>query len=138
MRQLLLRPGDEAFALILKKGLQIGRGMGLDNQRLFLRRHIEVHQRQLDVWQTFFLAQQMAVHLELRPVQMPVVLTHGIEVAAKGLDLFKLAQLCVVTIGPAAHAQAFVVTAEADFGLVVRRPALRHHPVTRHAFERRR
>jgi hypothetical protein len=68
--KLLRRPGQEALALRLKVFLERG-GREMFGQRRFLRAgHVEVDEGEVDVGQLPVGAQQPAVNLQLRPVQV--------------------------------------------------------------------
>ena len=136
MRQFLRGPVQKLFALRFKIMLQ-GLGAELLAQQRFLQAvNVQINQRQAQLGQAQFLAQQPAVNLHLRPVQLPVVVRQGGQVAAKGFDLFKLQLVRIVAIGSAAHHQLLVFAAQAELGLVAVRAARRNQRVARHAFLR--
>ena len=122
VRGFLRGPVAKAPAALLEKVLQRCGGVPLGQHRLVLRRHVEVHQRQLDLGQTALRAQQRAVDLHLRPVQCAAVGGHRVQIAAKGLDLLDAPALRVVAVGAAAHGQAVELAADADFGFVAVTP----------------
>ena len=87
----------------------------LGQQRFVQAGDVEVHQRQVDVLQAFLAAQQPAINLDLRPVQVTPVVGHAVQVTAVGFDLFELVLRRVIPISPAAHPQVFVVALQAHF-----------------------
>ncbi|UUZ74278.1 hypothetical protein LP415_08300 [Polaromonas sp. P1(28)-8] len=136
MRQLLAGPGQKAFALRFKILFQ-RRGRELLGEWCFLQAgHVKVDQRQVDVWKVFFGAQQPAINLQLRPVQLPAVLGHGMQVAAKGLHFFELVERRVIAVSPAPHGQCLVVALQAHFRLVGLAAPRCHQRMAGHAFLR--
>ena len=99
----LPRPGNKAVALQCKETPQIIRLEGLTIGRFFLADHVEVHHRQVDLFQRQLGAQQPAVHLGLSPVQAAVVVRDAGDIAAVGLDLFQQVLRGVVAVGPAGY-----------------------------------
>jgi hypothetical protein len=112
--------------------------MLLHQHRLPLTCDIEVHERKPDLREISRLAHQPAVDLHLRPVQMPVIGRHTIEIAAIGFELFELVLLRVVTIRAAANAQRAVLAGEPDFCFVVFATTRGDERVARDAFHCRR
>ena len=96
--------------------------------------YVKVHQCQVDVVKPFFPAQQPAVNFYLRPVQRTLVVGHGVQVATKGFNFFKLIRGGVIAVSAAPHSQGFVVTLQGDFRLVLGIAPRHHHGVARHAF----
>ena len=123
---LLARPAQEVFAQRLEKLLQFG-GRGVLADRVFgLVQHMQVDQAQCEGLQAPALAQQGAIHLELRPVQQRLVGCNGLQRATKGLELFQRVVHGVKAIGAPTHQQARVAAREADLGLVLRPAPLRY------------
>ncbi|WP_377705935.1 hypothetical protein [Pseudoduganella sp. UC29_71] len=118
VRHLLLGPGEETAAMQFKEGTQAVRVGVLCEQRLLLAAHVEVHQCQPHRRQPAREAQQMAVNLQLRPVQLAVVVRHARQVAAEGLDFLQLVLLRVVAVRAAAHVQRAESAGQAYFLLV--------------------
>ena len=118
VRQFLLGPGHEAAALLFEENAQ-GSGIGfLGEHRFLLRADVEVDQGQAQGSQFACGAQQMAVDLELGPVQDAVVGGLARQVAAVGLDFFELVLARVVAVGASAHMQRAEITGQADFALI--------------------
>ena len=104
--QFSICPCDEALAQGLEEGLQFDcRALLRQRRRLLLAADVEVHQRHGQLGQVELPAQQRTVDLGLRPVQMPVVGGHEVEVALEGLDLLQQATFGIEAIGTPAHDQ---------------------------------
>ena len=136
VRGLAVRPGQVALALRGKERLQRGGGVFLHQHGLGMGGGVHVDQRKLEPRHPARLAQQVAVHLGLGPVQRAVVGAHAVQRAAVGLDFFELAQRRVPAIGAAAHRQVVVRAGQRHLGLVAGAAALLHRTVALHAFER--
>jgi hypothetical protein len=89
VRQLLLGPGQEVAAARLEELAQRFGGMRFDEAGFLLAGDVEVHQRQVQFGQPARLAQEPAIDLGLRPVQVAVVGGLPRQVAAMRLDLFQ-------------------------------------------------
>jgi hypothetical protein len=118
VRQLLCGPRHEAFALVRKQRGQVGGALRFAQHRLLAAADVVVDQRQVHLGQLARLAQQVAVHAQLRPVQVAVVGGDAGKLAAVGLDLFKQVLRRVVAVGAAAHRERPVLAAERHLGLV--------------------
>ena len=127
VQQLGVCPVQKALAQRLKKGLQISRRAVLGQRRCgLLAAHIKVHQRHGDGRQGQLLAQQMAIHLGLGPVQQPVVGGLARQITAKGFDLVQPLGIGVVAVGAAPHLQVLILARQRQLSLVTQ-PALRGH-----------
>ncbi|MNV19571.1 hypothetical protein D3C71_1104420 [compost metagenome] len=133
---LLFGPGNEALALGLEVLAQVVGATTLGEHRLLLRAHVLINQRHVDVRQLLLLAQQPAIHLGLRPVQVAVRCGLAVQPPLEGLDLVDALLRGVVAIGPAAHAQALVTAAQCHLGAVACTPARRCHRMARYALQR--
>ena len=67
-------------------------------------------------------------------MQGTLVIGHGVQIAPESFDFFELIEHLVITIGPSAYPESFVVACQTDFSLVVLSPPGRHQSMTRHAF----
>jgi hypothetical protein len=103
---------------------------------LLLAANIEVDEGNADLLQVEQFAAQPAVDARLRPVQMPMVVGNGAELAAIRLDLFHLVQAGVVTVRPAANLQGTEGIGEAQFGLVALAATSGDELMPRHALLR--
>ena len=133
---LAVRPGQVARAQRLKVRLQVGGGVGFDQLGLLPRAGLHVDQRHLQAREPPGLAQQVAVHAGLGPVQGALVGAHPVELAPVGLDLFELLAGSVKTIGPPAHRELLEQPAQRHLGLVAIAPAALHQAVAFHALQR--
>ncbi len=88
MRQLMLRPLEKAGALTLEVFTQGLRRTMLDQHRFALARDVEIHERNAKLREISGLAQQPAIDLHLRPMQVAVIPRHALEIAPIGLELF--------------------------------------------------
>ena len=138
MGQLLPCPGKKAVALQVEERLQFERRAVDAEHGLFLAADVEIDQRHGQFAQVARLAQQPAVDLRLRPVQLPMIVRLAGQIAAKGLDLFEPVRLGIVTVGAAAHQQLVPAARQTDFGFMVCGAAQCHQLVTGDAFLRRR
>ena len=136
VRRLLRGPGQEALALLLEEGAQVGGGAGLDQQRLVLRVDVVVDERHVQPGKAALRAQQCAVAPGLRPVQRAPVLRHGMQVAAVGLDLLQATGVGVEPVGAAAHHEVAVPARQPDLRLVALAAPRRDHGMARHALQR--
>jgi hypothetical protein len=134
---LLPRPAQEGLAALRQHVLQFVGTEDLPQFDLGLARDIDVHQRQRDLGQLAGAAEQRAVGLQLRPVQLPAVLGDLVRVPADGLDLFQAAPPRVVAVGTAAHAQRAAGGFQRDLGLVVLAASLRHRGLAHAALRAR-
>ncbi|MNS93615.1 hypothetical protein D3C72_1278000 [compost metagenome] len=137
MRRLAARPGQKALAKPFKKLLQRRGVPGFGQHRLLLRADVEIHQRHPYLRQATRLAQQVRIHLGLRPVQRAVVGGHPFQLATVGLDFLQLLRIRVKPVGPASHQQIVPLAAKADFCLVPLAAPCAHHAMAFHAFESR-
>ena len=101
MLHLLPRPVQEQRALLIEELLKAWRLESLVQYGFASADDIEVHQRQVNVIEPEFLAHQPAIHLDLGPVQLPMVGGLGGEVATVGLDFFQAVGVRVVAVRPA-------------------------------------
>ncbi len=136
MRHFLLGPVDEALALHLEKGTQRFGREGLDDCRFLLRDDVVVNQGDAQRWQAAGLAQQPAVHLRLRPVQLTMVVRLTGEVAPVGLDLFQAVCCRVVAIRAATYLQVAVVAFQRHFPFIAFATASRDLPMAGDTFLR--
>ncbi|KPY82798.1 Uncharacterized protein ALO94_05548 [Pseudomonas syringae pv. spinaceae] len=119
VRQLLPRPAEEYRALLLEKPSQGRSAERLTNQGFLLADNVEIHQRQRHFFKLQTLAEQPAVHLHLRPMQLTVVGGHGVQLAAIGFHFFQLVAACAVAVCPAPHRQLMVIAAQRQLGLII-------------------
>ncbi len=118
VRLFLHGPVEEALALLDEENLQLTRGVRFDQHRFLLAADIEVDQRDRQFGEPAGAAQQIAVHLRLRPVQRAVIGGHPFERAAIGLDLFQPVRSGIVAVGAAAHGQAAMRAGQRDLGFI--------------------
>lgn len=137
VRQLLPRPAEEYRALLLEKPLQRRSAERLTNQGFLLADNVEIHQRQRHFFKLQALAEQPAVHLHLRPMQLTVVGGHGVKLAAIGFHLFQLVAACVVAVCPAPHRQLVVIAAQRQLGLIIGTTTRRDRAMPGNPFLRR-
>ncbi len=98
---------DEALAQVLEHGSAAQRAVALFAQHGFAPLPMSKYtSARLTCVQAALLAQQVAVDAHLGPVQVAVVVGHGLEGAAVGLDFFEQVLRRVVAVGAAAHEQA--------------------------------
>ena len=95
---------------------------------------IEIHQREVDLCKAELLAHQPAIHLDLGPVQLPVVGRLGVQVAAIGFHFFQAIGVRVVTVRPAPHLELQVLALQCHFVLVMLAAARGHGTMTGNAF----
>ncbi|SPU50787.1 Uncharacterised protein [Bordetella trematum] len=94
---------------------------------------VDIHQGQREPLQAARLAQQMPIDQQLGPVQCALIVAHGLQTPAVGLDLFKLAGLRVVAIGAPAHRQRAMLARQRNLALVVGAAPFGHGCVPGHA-----
>ena len=131
-----VRPIQVARAQRLKVRLQVGGGVGFDQLGLLPRAGLHVDQRHLQALQPPSLAQQVAVHARLRPVQGALVGAHPVELAPVGLDLFELLAGSVKPVGPPTHCELLEQATQRHLGLIAFAPAALHQAVAFHALQR--
>ena len=133
---LAVGPGQVARAQRLKVRLQIRSGVGFDQLGLLPRAGLHIDQRHLQAREPPRLAQQVAVHAGLGPVQGALVGAHPVELAPVGLDLFELLAGCVKPVGPPTHRELLEHATQRHLGLVAIAPAALHQAVAFHALQR--
>ena len=135
VRCLLLRPGEEGRAALRQDLVQLVGAEDLPQFNFGLARDIEVDERQGDFGQATAAAEERAVGLQLRPMQLPPVFRDVVRVSADGLDLLQAAAPRVIAVGAAANAQSAHGGLQRDLGLVVLPTALRDRALTRQSLE---
>jgi hypothetical protein len=68
-------------------------------------------------------------------MQMATVVGHGVQVAAKGFDLFQPIRVSVIAVRTAPNAQVFKLARQIQFRLIPRPAPCHHHALPHHAFE---
>ena len=134
--RLLLSPGHEGGALLLKKRQQRLGSVGFKQHGFLLLVEVEVHQRQPELGQALLRAHEVPIDLELGPVELALGLGDAVHIAPEGFDFFELLKVRGKAVGPPAHHQAVVAAAERDFGAVAWRAAGGHQLVAGHTFLR--
>ena len=136
VQRLLPGPAQERGAALLKGLRQFGGAEDLAQHHLGLAVDIEIDQRQRQLGQAAGPAEQRAIGLQLRPVQVATVLGDLVGVAAQGLDLLQAAAAGVVTVGPPAYPQRAALALQHQLGLVVGAAARCHGELALDALQR--
>ena len=131
---LLPGPVQEQRALLIEELLKVGCIEPLVQHGFAFADDVEVHQRQVDMIEPEFLAHQPAIHLDLGPVQLPMVGGLGSEVATVGFDFFQAVGVRVVAVRPAPHLELLVIALQGDLVLIVRAAPGCHRAMADDAF----
>ena len=134
VQRFLLRPSGEQGATLVEGFFQLGNATQLLEFGLGLRGHVKVDQRQRHLGQLAAAAEQSAIGLQLRPMQLTPVFRDVVGASTDGLDLFQAAVARVVTIGPAAQVQRADIALQRDLGFVVLTSAAGHQALTLEPF----
>src|SRR3954447_9409953 len=138
MREFLFGPAQKTFAVLFEVLPEYEGISRFAQQRFTLACKVEIHQGQANTRQPQFLAQHVAVHPELSPMELTLIVMHRGKITPEGFNLFEPILNRIVAIRSAANKQMLVFTRQAYFGLIVCRAPRCDLAMASDAFHRRR